>query len=57
MDSRFSSSVVGELLIRQSDDYNSWQESFWGRWKRRRLDKDVILAEGFIPLSRIIQLY
>lgn len=55
MDFRLSSSVVDELLIRQSDDYNSWQESFWGRWKRRHLNKDVILAEGIIPLSRIIQ--
>ena len=31
------------------DDYNSWKESFWGRWKRRSLDKNVILAEGTSP--------
>lgn len=42
------------LLIRQPDDYNSWQESWWGRWKRRHLNKDDILAEGISPLSRII---
>ena len=35
-----------DLLIDSVDDYNSWQENFWGRWKRKRLDKDVILAEG-----------
>ncbi|KAI4158997.1 MAG: hypothetical protein LQ342_006970 [Letrouitia transgressa] len=29
-------------------DYNSWQESWWGRWLRRGLDKDTILAEGYI---------
>lgn len=28
------------------DDYNSWQESLIGHWKRRRLDKEIILAEG-----------
>lgn len=45
-----SSSLLAKALnancIVQSDDYNSWQESFWGRWKRRGLDKDIILAEG-----------
>lgn len=46
--------TTNELLIRLSDDYNSWQESFWGRWKRRHLDKDVILAEGISPFPSII---
>ncbi len=41
-----SSGVGAQLLIDYIDDYNSWQENFLGRWKRRRLDKDVILAEG-----------
>ena len=42
-----------ELLILPLDDYNSWQESWWGRWRRRHLDKDVILAEGtHLPLFR-----
>lgn len=44
-----------EMLITQLlDDYNSWQESWWGRWKRHHLNKDVILAEGISPFSRII---
>jgi len=34
------------MLILYLDDYNSWQESWWGRWRRHHLDKDVILAEG-----------
>lgn len=51
---RLSSQPTNELLNRQSDDYNSWQESFWGRWKRRHLNKDIILAEGISPFSRII---
>lgn len=38
------------LLIKYPDDYNSWQENFWGRWKRRYLDKNVILAEGIPPI-------
>ena len=38
--------AMHKLLIVNLDDYNSWQESFWGRWKQRHLDKDVILAEG-----------
>lgn len=28
-------------------DYNSWQESWWGRWRRSHLDKNVVLAEGY----------
>lgn len=36
-------------LSKKSDDYNSWQESWWGRRLRRRLDKDTILAEGKLP--------
>ncbi|KAL6712753.1 hypothetical protein ACLMJK_009691 [Lecanora helva] len=28
-------------------DYNSWQESWWGRWRRSHLDKDIVLAEGY----------
>ena len=48
------SKLLAQLLIRPLDDYNSWQESFWGRWKRRNLPKDVILAEGIFPLSMLI---
>ena len=51
---RLSISTMNQVLIRQSDDYNSWQESLLGRWKRRRLDKDVILAEGISLLPGII---
>ena len=34
------------VLTNLTDDYNSWQESWWGRWRRSHLDKNVILAEG-----------
>ena len=34
------------VLISHIDDYNSWQESWWGRRVRRKLDKNIILAEG-----------
>ena len=40
-----------DLLTDCVDDYNSWQESFWGRWKRKRLPKNTILAEGWLLLS------
>ena len=51
---RLCISTIDKLLIIPSDDYNSWQESFWGRWKRRNLPKDVILAEGISPSSMLI---
>ena len=35
------------------DDYNSWQESWWGRWRRGHLHKDVVLAEGISTLVLI----
>ena len=47
--SKLSDQAKNGLLTRHSDDYNSWQESWWGRWKRRHLHKDVILAEGIPP--------
>ncbi|KAG8533070.1 uncharacterized protein KY384_001853 [Bacidia gigantensis] len=28
-------------------DYNSWQESWWGRRLKKRISKDTILAEGY----------
>ena len=34
------------FILQNLDDYNSWQESWWGRWRRSHLDKNVILAEG-----------
>lgn len=37
------------VLTNLIDDYNSWQESWWGRWRRSHLDKNVILAEGTRP--------
>lgn len=37
-------------------DYNSWQESETGRKLTASLDKDIVLAEGMIVLSRIPRL-
>lgn len=49
---------MNEILITHLlDDYNSWQDSWWGLWKRRHLNKDVILAEGIYPFCRILYLH
>ncbi|KAI4283344.1 MAG: hypothetical protein L6R38_002230 [Xanthoria sp. 2 TBL-2021] len=35
------------MLTTIPDDYNSWQESWRGRRLRSRLDKNIVLAEGY----------